>query len=158
MMREKLFSFGDDYSIRDEVGREVYFVDGKVLRIRQTLEMLDASGREVAVIRKRLISLGPVYEITRGNSVSVLSKHLFTLFRAKFTLDVPGPGDLEASGSFLEHEFSFTRDGRTVATASKRWFKFADTYGIDVAEGEDDVLILASAVAIDLCLHPDNND
>ena len=33
-----------------------------------------------------------------------------------------------------------------------------DTYGIDIADGQDDVLYLASAVVIDLVCHGDNKD
>jgi uncharacterized protein YxjI len=39
-----------------------------------------------------------------------------------------------------------------------RWFSFSDTYGIDVAPGEDDVLILASAVVIDQVCHGDEGE
>jgi len=42
-----------------------------------------------------------------------------------------------------------------VATVSKQWFTFTDTYGVDVAAGEDDVLILASSVVIDMALPRD---
>ena len=70
-------------------------------------------------------------------------------------MDVPGPDDLEAEGNLTDHEYTFTRGGRTVATVSKQWFAMADTYGVDIAEGENDVLILASTVVIDLCCHGD---
>ena len=82
-------------------------------------------------------------------------EHLFTLFRCRFTVDVPGPDDLEAEGSFLDHEYTFTRSGTVVATVSKRWFSWADTYGVEITEGEDDVLILASTVVIDMICHGD---
>jgi len=85
----------------------------------------------------------------------VVKKQLFTFFRCKFTVDVPGPDDLEAQGSFLDMEYSFTRAGRTVAEVSKRWFSFGDTYGVDICEGEDDILILASTVVIDMVCHSD---
>jgi uncharacterized protein YxjI len=88
----------------------------------------------------------------------VVKKHLFTLFRGRFTVDVPGPDDLEAAGDFLDHEYTFERGGREVARVSKRWFSFTDTYGVDIDEGEDDVLILASAIVIDLVSHPDQSD
>jgi uncharacterized protein YxjI len=73
-------------------------------------------------------------------------------------VDVPGPDDLEAEGDFLDHEYSFTRGGRLVATVSKRWFSWTDTYGIDITSGEDDVLILASAVVVDMACHPDDDN
>ena len=79
--------------------------------------------------------------------------HLFTFLRCAFTVDVPGPGDLEARGSLLDHEYTFQRGDQTVATVSKRWFSLSDSYGIDIADGENVVLILASAVVIDLCCH-----
>src|SRR4029450_11207694 len=114
----------------------------------------DARGNELAFVAQRMLSWGPTYEITRGDEVlAVVKKHLFTFFRATFTVDVPGPDDLEATGDFLDHEYEFRRGDEVVATVSKRWFTWTDTYGIDVAPGEDDVLVLASAVVIDLCCH-----
>jgi uncharacterized protein YxjI len=73
-------------------------------------------------------------------------------------VDVPGPDDLEAEGSFLDHEYAFTRSGNVVATVSKRWFSWADSYGVDIADGEDDVLILASTVVIDMICHGDKKE
>jgi uncharacterized protein YxjI len=32
---------------------------------------------------------------------------------------------------------------------SKRWFRVRDTYGVEIAPGEDDALILAIAVCVD---------
>ena len=70
-------------------------------------------------------------------------------------MDVPGPDDIEAQGSFLDMEYTFTRGTETVAEVSKRWFAFSDTYGVDIADGEDDVLLLASTVVIDMVCHAD---
>jgi uncharacterized protein YxjI len=85
---------------------------------------------------------------------AVVKKHLFTLLRCRFTVDVPGPDDLEAQGNFLDMEYTFNRAGQPVAEVSKRWFSWTDSYGVDVHRGEDDVLILASTVVIDMVCHP----
>ena len=66
--------------------------------------------------------------------------------------------DLEAQGSFMDMEYTFERGGRKVAEVSKRWFSWTDTYGVDIADGEDDVLILASTVVIDMICHADKQD
>lgn len=154
-MRQDLIAFGDDFTIQDESGREVYKVDGKAFTLmREKLAFEDMQGKELAFIRERLISLTDSYEILRdGKVAAVVKKDLINLFRCGFTVDVPGPDDLEAKGNLLEHEYSFLRGSREVATVSKRWFTIRDTYGIDIAEGEDPVLILASAVVIDLICH-----
>lgn|SRR5687768_2358686 len=156
IMRERILSWGDDFTIRNENGEDVYYVDGKVLSFGDKLTFKDAHGNQVALIDQKLLAIGPQYEIIRGGkTVAVVKKQLFTLFRARFTIDVPGPDDLEAKGDFIDHEYSFERSGRQVARVSKKWFSFSDTYGIDIDDQEDDVLVLASAVVIDLVSHPD---
>jgi uncharacterized protein YxjI len=153
-LRQKLISFGDDYIVRDEQGRDVFFVDGKVFTIGQKLSFQDMTGRELVYIRQRLLAWGPTYQIERnGEVIAEVRKHVFTLLYCKFTVDVPGPDDLEATGSLFDYEYEFRRGDRTVATVSKRWVTLTDAYGVDVAPGEDDVLILASSVVIDLACH-----
>lgn len=157
LMRQKLFCFGDDFAIKNETGEDMFLVDGKALSFGDKLSFQDMNGNELAFIRQKLLSWGPTYEIYReGELAAVVKKELFTFFRCKFTVDVPGPDDYEAQGSFIDMEYTFTRSGQTVAEVSKRWFAFSDTYGVDIADGEDDVLILASTVVIDMVCHADN--
>ena len=47
------------------------------------------------------------------------------------------------------HEFQITAQGQVVATISKQWFAAELMYGIAIAPGQDDVLLLAIAIAID---------
>ena len=156
VMKQRLFCWGDDFTIKNGVGEDVFFVDGKAFSIGDKLSFQDMQGNELACIRQKLLSWGPTYEIQRhGEVAAVVKKHLFTLLRCRFTVDVPGPDDLEAEGSFLDREYQFVRSGKTAATVSKQWFSWADTYGVDVADGEDDVLILASTVVIDMICHGD---
>jgi uncharacterized protein YxjI len=156
LMKQKLFSWGDDFRIKNEAGQDVFFVDGRAFSIGNKLSFQDLQGNELAFIRQKLLSWGPTYEITRGGQpLAVVKKKLFTLFRCKFTVDVPGPDDLEAQGSFLDMEYSFQRGAQRVAEVSKRWFAWADTYGVDINDGEDQVLILAATVVIDMVCHAD---
>ena len=156
VMKEKMFAFGDDFTIQDETGRDVYFVDGKAFSFGDQLSFQDMQGNELAYIKQKLFAWGKTYEVFRtGTLAAVVKKEMFTLFKCRFTVDVPGPDDLEAHGDFLDHEYEFSRGGRTVAAVSKRWFSWTDTYGIDVLEGEDPVLILVSAIVVDQACHPD---
>jgi len=159
VMKEKLFCWGDDFVIRDEQGRDVFFVDGQAFTFGDKLSFQDMQGGELAFIRQRVFSWGPTYEIYRGGRLlATVKKALFTFFNARFTVDVPGPDDLEATGDFLQHEYTFRRGERVVACVSKQWFAWTDTYGVDVADGEDDVLILASTVVIDMACHSRDDD
>ena len=151
VIRERFFRLGEDSDVTDEAGRPVLHVDGKVLTLRDTLVLRDPAGEEVARVHRRLLALRPTYEITaKGKELAEVRKRFFTPFGDRFTIDVPGPDDLEMRGNLLDHEFTIRRGDKTVATISKRWFALRDTYGVEIAEGEDDLLLLACVLALDL--------
>lgn len=156
LLRQKLFSWGDDFTIKDENERDAFFVDGKMFSFGDQLSFQDMQGNELAYIKEKVFAWGKTFEIYRsGRLAAVVKKELFTFFKCRFTVDVPGPDDLEATGDFLDHEYEFRRGDRTVASVSKQWFTLRDTYGIDVADNEDAVLVLASAVVVDMACHAD---
>jgi len=157
VLRQKLLSWGDDFTVRDEAGNDVFLVDGKAFSFGDQLSFRDMAGNELAFIKQKVFNWSPTYEIWRdGRLAAVVKRELFSFFHHRFTVDVPGPDDLEAKGDLVDHEYELRRGDRVAAIVSKRWFAWADTYGIDVADGEDDVLVLASAVVIDLACHPDD--
>ena len=158
IMKQRLFSFGDDFYIKDaQTERDVYFVDGRAISFGDKLSFQDLDGNELAFIEQRVFSWGPTYAIVRdGEIAAVVKKELFAFFHHRFTVDVPGPDDLEAKGDFSDHEYTFTRGDRVVATVSKKWFSWTDTYGVEITDGEDPVLLLASAVVVDQACHPDD--
>ena len=139
------------------------FVDGRAFSIGNKLSFQDLNGNELAFIRQKLLAWGPTYEIHRGGQlVAVIKQKIWTLVRNHFSVDVnadgPGPGDLEAQGNFTDHEYTLTRDNQPVATISKKWFAWSDTYGVDIAPGEDDILILACTVVVDMATAKQRND
>jgi uncharacterized protein YxjI len=159
VMRERFFDIGEDFDIADEFGRRMFHVDGKMLTLRDRVIISDVDGNEVAEVRRRLVALHRTYEISIGGETAAqVRKHFFTPFRDKFTIDIPGPQDLTLRGNLLDHEFTIERDGETVATVSKRWLTIRDTYAVDVAAGENDVLILAAVVALELSRQRDEHD
>ena len=151
VIRERFFRLGEDSDITDEQGQPVYQVDGKVLTLHDTLIVRDRAGTEVARVQRQLVALRPTYHITRqGQEVAEVRKKFFSPFVDRFTIDIPGPDDLSMTGDLFEHEYTITRADQVVATVSKRWLSLTDTYGVDIAPGEDDLLILTSVLALDL--------
>jgi uncharacterized protein YxjI len=153
VIKERFLDIGDDFDITDDTGRLVFRVDGKVLSLRDKLAIEDPSGREVASVHRRLVSLRPTYQIeVGGEPAAQVRKKLFTPFREKFTIDVPGPDDLDMTGDLFDHEFTIERNGTEVASVSKRWLSFRDSYAVRIADGEDHVLILAAVLALELAI------
>jgi uncharacterized protein YxjI len=147
-MREKLLSIGDDYWIEDEAGHKRYRVDGKALRLRDKWVLEDADGREVAVIREKKLSIRDTITIEVGGRQAKVKKALVG-FRDRFQVDVEDGEDLKVHGNIGDHEYEIERDGDTIATVSKKWFRVRDTYGVGVQRAIDVPLVLAVTVAVD---------
>ena len=73
--------------------------------------------------------------------------------RDTFSIEVESGEDLEAKGNIVEHEYKIECGGDKVAEVSKHWFRMRDTYGIEIAESQDEALMLAIAVCIDQMAH-----
>jgi uncharacterized protein YxjI len=158
VIRERLFRLGEDSDITDQAGQPVLHVDGKVLSLHHRLILQDPAGREVAQVHRKLAALRPAYEITiDGKDVAEVRRHLFTPFGQRFSIDVHGAGGMEINGDLFSHEFTIGRGGQIVATISKRWLAMTASYAVEIAPGEDDLLILASVLALDLAIDAEHD-
>jgi uncharacterized protein YxjI len=152
-MRQELISIGDDYWIEDSNGHKAYKVNGKVARLRDTWVLEDASGKEVATIRERKLSVRDAIKIEIGGQEAVVKKALIGL-RDRFHCELHDGTDLKAHGKIGDHEYDIDLEGDKVAEVSKKWFRLRDTYGVEIdGDKVDPALILSITVAIDALSH-----
>jgi uncharacterized protein YxjI len=146
-MVEKLVSIGDDFWIQNDQGQRVYKVDGKALRIRDTLVFRDAQGDEVCKIQRRLGRIRDTMEVEgpSGQRMAMVKKAMITPLRDRFIVNVGDGPDLEVQGNIVSHEY---RIGN-VAVVSKNWFRVRDSYGVEILPGQNDLVVLATTVCID---------
>ena len=154
-MREKLVSIGDDFWIENEAGQKVFKVDGKALRIRQTLKFEDAHGNELCQIQERKLRVKESMEIEgpNGERLAMVKKALITPLRDRWVAKIGDGPDLDVQGNILNHEYTIEEGRNKIAEVSKKWFRLRDTYGVEVEPGQNDILILAITVAIDMMAH-----
>lgn len=150
-MRQKLASFGDDFWIENEHGQKVYKVDGKALRVRDTLKFKDAHGNELYQIQEKKITVRDSMEVedAHGKRAAMVKKAMITPVRDRFTVSIKDGPDLEVKGNILDHEYTIGEGRDKVAESSKKWFRVRDSYGVEIEPGQDDLLILAVTVCID---------
>lgn len=149
-MREKLFTIGDDFWVETEGGERAFKVDGKALRVRSTFILESPSGEELFKIQEKKLHIRDTMEVERdGDTVATIKKALVSPIHDRFEIELSGGGELKAKGNIVDHEYEIERDGHKVAEISKRWFRVRETYGIEIAPGEDDALIVAATVCID---------
>lgn len=154
-MREKLASFGDDFWIENSAGQRVFKVDGKALRVRNTLNFEDSHGNVLCKIQERMMRVKDSMEVedAHGNRVAMVKKALISPIRDRFTVKIKNGPDLEVKGNILDHQYTIGEGRDKVAEVSKKWFRIRDSYGIEVEPGQDDIVILAVTVCIDQMAH-----
>lgn len=151
-MREKLVSIGDDFWIENNRRERAFKVNGKALRVRQTLIFEDPSGRELARIQERKARVRETMKVEGpdGETLAQIHKAMVSPIRERFTVKLADGEDLDVQGNVVDHEYKISRDSKKVAEVSKKWFRVRDTYGVEVAPGENDIVILAVTVGIDM--------
>lgn len=154
-MREKMVSIGDDFWIENAQGQKVFKVDGKALRVRNTLNFDDVHGNTLYQIQERKLRVKDSMEVedANGHSVAMVKKALISPVRDRFTVSIKGGPDLDVKGNILDHEYTIGEGRDKVAEISKKWFRIRDSYGVEIEPGQDDLLILAVAVCIDQMAH-----
>jgi uncharacterized protein YxjI len=150
-MREKMVSIGDDFWIENGAGQRVFKVDGKALRVRDTLNFEDRNGRVLCRIQERKLRVKDSMEVEGpgGERVAMIKKALISPVRDRFTVKIKDGPDLEVKGNILDHEYTIGEGRDKVAEVSKKWFRVRDTYGVEIEPGQDDIVILAVTVCID---------
>jgi uncharacterized protein YxjI len=151
VVREKMFAIGDDYWIEDEDGHKAFYVDGKVMRVRETLELQDPRGAVVAVIRKKLVSLRDTMTVERDGEVLVhVRKKRLHLLHDVFRAELASGEELEIRGDIIDKEFDIEYEGERLARISRKWFTLHDAYAISVErEDADAAMLIAIAVCVD---------
>ena len=160
LIQERIFSLTNDFWIEDETGNRAFFVDGKALSLRETFELRDAAGLLRAVIRKKVFALRDTMNIEdEAGVIATVRPALFSPFRHRYEIDLADGSRLDAVGNFADKDWQIVApDDTLVAQISRQWFRIRDTYGVDVAPGADDALMLAIAVCIDRIHEDEEHD
>jgi uncharacterized protein YxjI len=155
-MMQQLADFGDDFFIQCDRGEKMFKVDGKALRVRDTLVFRDMDGNEVCKIQQRPVQVRDTFEVEgpTGETLVTVMKSMITPLRDRFTIRIGKGPDLSVQGNILDHEFRIGNERQTVAVVSKKWFRARDSYGVEIGPGEIDILILAATVCIDQMVNP----
>jgi uncharacterized protein YxjI len=153
-----MFSIGDDFWIENQEGQRVFKVDGKALRLRKTLIFEDINGTNLAKIQERLLTIRDTMAIedVDGRQMAVIKKGIVAPLGDHWKVTVRGGPDLDVQGNILDLEYSIMQRRRKIAEVSKKWISLADTYSVEIDDEQNDILILAVAIAIDMMAHDED--
>ena len=153
-IKQKVFSWGDKFTVKDEFGNDKYFVEGEIFTLGKKLHVYDTNGNEVAFIQQELLTLLPRYHVFCGGEQIAEIKKEFSFLFPRYSIEGLG---WEVDGSFMAHEYEITRDGYPIVSISKEWMTWGDSYELDIANPADEIIALAVVLTIDCVMEANSN-
>jgi len=145
-IKQKVFTWGDRFTVKDEFGRDRYYVEGEVFTFGKKLHVYDMTGSEVAFIKQEIWSWMPRYYVFCGARQVAEIKKEFTFLFPKYNIEGLG---WEINGSFMAHDYEITKSGHPIVSIRKEWMTWGDSYQLDIANPQDEIVALATVLTID---------
>ena len=145
-IKEKVFSWGDKFTVKDAYGEDKYIVEGEVFSWGKKLHVYDRLGREVAFIKQEVWSLRPRFYVFCDDRQVAEIKKEFTFLFPRYTIEGLG---WEIDGSFMAHDYQITKNGHKIVSISKEWMTWGDSYELDISDPADEIVALAVVITID---------
>lgn len=157
VIKQKVFSFGDNFTIKDENGNDCFKVKGKVFAFGNKLRLFDMQEQELVYIEQKLFKFLPEYNLYYKGDLYATVKKEFSFFKPKFNIN-SAMGTYRVEGNTWGMDFNIFKDDRHIAQVSKKWFSWGDTYGVDILGEEEPSYILALTIVIDQVIHDKNQN
>ena len=144
LFKQRFLSWFDSYDIYDKYG-EVYFTVKGQLSWGHTFKIYDKNNQEIGMLKQKLFTFLPKYEIYVNNRLLGEIHKEFTFFTPKFYITFNG---YTVNGDFFNWDYDVYREGKKVSSINKEIFKLTDTYVITTTE-EEALISLMIVLAID---------
>ena len=145
-IKQKVFSWGDSFTVKNEYGEDLYRVKGEVLSLGKKLHIYDSADRELALIRQKVMTFLPRYFIDIDGQQAAEVVREMSFFKPRYSIHGP---DWQVEGDFWGHDYRLAAGEKTVAGLKKAWMSWGDSYELEVARREDALLALAVVLVID---------
>lgn len=145
-IKQKVFSWNDKFTVKDENGQDKYFVEGELFSWGKKLHVYDTAENEVAFIQQKVWSFLPRYFVfVNGEQIAEIVKE-FSFLRPKYSIEGLG---WEINGDFWAHDYEITRSGIPIVKINKEWMTWGDCYELEISDPRDETVAMAVVLTID---------
>ena len=155
LIRQRIFTWGDNYNVYDERGNARYSVESDIFTLGHQIRVFsERSGKELGSIHQKLLTLLPAFEIVMDGRTQGTVRKDFTLFRPSYRVDYHG---WQILGDVFGWDYRVMEGDREIMTISKEFFNWSDTYVLTYNNPADEMPGLLLVLAIDAanCSHND---
>lgn len=146
LIKQRVFSWSDTYDVYDEDGNTKYFVKAEFLSLGHRLHVYNQMNQEIGLIKERLLTFLPVFDIEVNGTKQGMIEKKFSLFKPKYEVDFNG---WRVEGDFLGWDYDVYSGCSRVIHITKEWLHWGDTYVIEIPDPSDELMGLLLVIAID---------
>ena len=144
-IKQNIFTLGEKFYVKDEAGRNIYYVEGSFLRIPKKFKIYNMNQQLVATIESRLFKIMSHYDI-KTSKKELTVKENFTFIKKSLSIV---NSDWKLQGNLTSHEYAVLNHSKPVMRLSKKWLTWGDTYELDILNEEDALVCLAITIIVD---------
>ncbi|WP_153732961.1 LURP-one-related/scramblase family protein [Sporosarcina obsidiansis] len=145
-IKQKVFSMSGKFTVKDQDEKDVYYVEGSLMKIPKTYSIMNPEMKDVALITKKTFSFLPTFFVEVDGQEMVTIKKEFTFLKARYAIDAVG---IEVRGNWWDMNFEVIQNGEVIGAVDKHWFTWGDSYQVQIVKEEMETLLVALVVAID---------
>lgn len=155
-IKQKVFSLKDKYNICDEMGNAVFLVGGQLFSFGAKFSLCDTNGNELYFIKQKVITLMPEYNIFKNEQQYARIKKQLTFLKPKINVESEF-GSYQIEGNAWAYNFQIYANGQYIGSVNKKLLSWGDSYELDIVNEDDPAFFCCLVIAIDNCLHNENN-
>ena len=144
-IKQRVFTLGEEFTVKNEHGEDVFYVSGSFFRIPKKFEIFDKNHQRVGTIESQLFRLFSHYDVNTDSDTLTVRQN-FSMFRHSISIVNK---DWTLQGDFFAHEYRVVAGNRPIMSISKHWFTWGDSYMLDIVNDDDAILCLAIVIIVD---------
>ena len=144
LFKQKFLSLLDSYDVYDGNNNVQFKVKGQ-FSFGHSFIIYNKYNEEVGALKQKIFTILPQYTIYKNKEeLGTITKRI-SFIHPKFDVSF---GGYTVEGDFFEWDYKVLKEGRHIATISKKILSLTDTYIIDVID-EEALIVLMIVLSID---------
>ncbi len=154
IIKNKIFSFGDGSTVRDDDGKDLFYVKGKVFTFTKKKYIRTLDKKVLYIVRNKFFYffLPKVFLLdAEGNKLLMIKKKSFFSFKQNFEI-IPEPGqnlDIAIQGDILGRHYDIVENGVPVAHVRRNYNLIKDSFWLETEDEERAPFYISFVIALD---------
>ncbi|CAL6040151.1 Conserved_hypothetical protein [Hexamita inflata] len=149
-IQKNVFQLTNQFSIKNQLGQDAYFVDSESFPFSQRHNLLNHERQQLYSINRKSFSFLPTIYVKNNNETVLTVVQEYSCMNQELT--ITGVKNWKVIGDYTAHDFQIIENGQIIAVIKRAWVSCGEQFEIDVQFGQAE-LVIATVIAIHQAMH-----